>query len=550
MYPDHADGEAIVVDGEPQVIMYSPAKLLGAAIGSADSNPVGSLPGRLTASDTGAAVYSMPIPVPAGRRGLQPNLSLNYSSNSGPGWLGAGFSLSGFSSVQRCNLNVRDDNGAAPVTMRATDGLCLDGAKLTQVVSPPARPSFVASESIEYRTLSDNRARIFRSNDANGQAVRFEIVSAGGHISTYAIPAGMPTPSMDWPIVEIRDRFGNAMNYTYSLFGTREVLPREIRYTNRFGQAAEARRIVEFEWEPRSPSDRIDGFRAGETIQRTQRMKAIRIKAPMPLVTTEVRSLHFSYHTSPTGRDRLTSVRLCVPQNGAQVCMEPTTFGWENGETGFERVETGLEYNRTNWDAAASASIRVMDLNGDGRDDISLQELAAPTDREGSPLLFGDGDQLGEFRWPRTRDGDAVRNESYLTSYVSSGRAPYYDSAQFAGSAAFTAQGPPSRVDVNRDGVAGFFQRKKRMFDHSYDIIDTAEPFQLFDGPNAAKFGTPGGRLVRGIQFPAESGDSDPAKFYGNYAYSWVADVTGDGFPELITYDSTARSNGGGGRRS
>ena len=42
---------------------------------------------------TGRAQTSVPIVVPPGRKNIQPNLNLNYSSSGGNGWLGVGWAL-------------------------------------------------------------------------------------------------------------------------------------------------------------------------------------------------------------------------------------------------------------------------------------------------------------------------------------------------------------------------------------------------------------------------------------------------------------------------
>jgi hypothetical protein len=51
-------------------------------------------------ANTGAAGTSIPVIVPPGRNGMKPNISLNYNSNVGNGWLGVGWRL-GIGAIQR-----------------------------------------------------------------------------------------------------------------------------------------------------------------------------------------------------------------------------------------------------------------------------------------------------------------------------------------------------------------------------------------------------------------------------------------------------------------
>nr|VFK21688.1 MAG: virulence plasmid B protein [Candidatus Kentron sp. LPFa] len=75
---------------------------------------VGSIPGQLSVQQ-GAAVYTIPIEVPPGVAGMQPDQAITYNSNAGNGLLGVGFSLSGLSTITRCGQTIAQDGAKAGV---------------------------------------------------------------------------------------------------------------------------------------------------------------------------------------------------------------------------------------------------------------------------------------------------------------------------------------------------------------------------------------------------------------------------------------------------
>lgn len=63
----------------------------------------GSTAGSYGVSANGQATYQIPLWTPTGSHGLQPNLALTYDSQSGGSFVGMGWSLSGLSTISRCN---------------------------------------------------------------------------------------------------------------------------------------------------------------------------------------------------------------------------------------------------------------------------------------------------------------------------------------------------------------------------------------------------------------------------------------------------------------
>jgi hypothetical protein len=96
----------------------------------AQSTVAGFTPGSFRVSETGAATYTIPIRVPPGIAGMQPQLALTYNSQAGNGLLGVGWSLSGLSAISRCPRTVAQDGVKGGINYDANDRYCLDGQRL------------------------------------------------------------------------------------------------------------------------------------------------------------------------------------------------------------------------------------------------------------------------------------------------------------------------------------------------------------------------------------------------------------------------------------
>jgi hypothetical protein len=90
----------------------------------------GSIAGRFSVSPGGDAIYSIPMPVPPGTNGVQPQITLNYSSSGLNGVVGVGWSIGGLSAVTRGGQTKAIDGQQTNVNYSPDDRFFLDGEEL------------------------------------------------------------------------------------------------------------------------------------------------------------------------------------------------------------------------------------------------------------------------------------------------------------------------------------------------------------------------------------------------------------------------------------
>lgn len=75
----------------------------------------GAVTGEQSVGEDGSFNYRIPIEVPPGINGIQPDLALTYNSNRKNGLVGFGWALSGLSIIQRCNATLLRDGFVAGI---------------------------------------------------------------------------------------------------------------------------------------------------------------------------------------------------------------------------------------------------------------------------------------------------------------------------------------------------------------------------------------------------------------------------------------------------
>ena len=337
--------------------------------------------GRTAASfdvgPTGNAQYSIPIFTPPGTAGMTPRLALAYSHDMGNSLAGMGVHISGLSVITRCSLTVAQDGTFAPTTLTRADKFCLDGNRLRLVTG-----SYGAAGST-YRTELDTFARITAHGAAGSGPLYFTVEQKNGLVYEYgntvdsrieplAIGGGQVTTVGSWALNEIRDRAGNAIEVTYhedSTYGA--FRPNEIRWTSNSARSLAAAYRVVFVYEVTPRPDTLYGYRFGNSnvvsgqVVETRRIDRIDVLHNSAVV----RRYELTYESSggAGARSRLQSVQECGV--GGSDCYSPTTFRWTNGTVGWSP--------ETNTGQVVPAQPLVMDINGDGRDDVVYSNAAS-----------------------------------------------------------------------------------------------------------------------------------------------------------------------------
>jgi Salmonella virulence plasmid 65kDa B protein len=169
----------------------------------------------------GSATYRIPIEVPPGRVGMQPELSLTYNSRNGNGVAGVGWAVSGLSKFYRCPRTLAQDGGNRTVQHDANDCLCMDGQRLVT-----ANGVSYGSDRSEYRTELDHFSRIILHGQTSAWTSYFEVEKKSGRIAQYE-PGPASNRSLapeTWYLTREFDRQGNCIAYTYAAVAVRGVV--------------------------------------------------------------------------------------------------------------------------------------------------------------------------------------------------------------------------------------------------------------------------------------------------------------------------------------
>ena len=321
-------------------------------------------PGQFQVSESGAATYTIPIQVSPGVGGMEPKLSLNYSSQSGNGLLGVGWSLGGLGVVGRCPRTMAQDGVRGGVNYDSNDRYCLDGQRLIAISGGEG------GDGTEYRTERESFAKIVSYGSAGNGPAWFKVWTKAGQVMEYGwttdsrIEAQGKTTVRMWALNRIEDTKGNYLTASYTKDSPNgNYYPSRIDYTGNSKSNIASTNSVQFQYETRS--DTVLMYQAGARIKNTQRMVAIKV-----YVGTKLNKIYTpSYRISPnTRRSQLVSMVEC---NDLGTCFPEMRFTWNEQLEGVaENKSLGMTNLGYSTIQGHGGGLQLVDLNGDGKPDV------------------------------------------------------------------------------------------------------------------------------------------------------------------------------------
>ncbi len=299
-----------------------PVTILGA------HQPVTSLKGSMSVGGDGSMTYSMPIDIPKGTAGMEPKVSLNYSSGAGNGIAGVGWSLSGFQSITRGPASLQKDGFEGAVRFDGDDRFFFNGEKLICVAGT------YGQENSEYRTEIDSFSRItLKGGNQNSTSSWWQVETKAGLIiqlgnsSASKIVSQRYYAPISWDVSKVSDTNGNY--YTVNWSGqwshtTNTVKDRRVTSVNYTGNSSGLAPYcsINFVYEDR-PDKSFAYHPCGLRYETNQRLKEIAVNTG----TYTNHTYFLNYQTSAqTGRSVLASM---FRQHAGGYTTNPTIFTWQ-----------------------------------------------------------------------------------------------------------------------------------------------------------------------------------------------------------------------------
>lgn len=322
--------------------------------------------GSFRVTENGSANYTVPISLPSGIAGVQPEVSLIYDSQTPETSAGLGWGISAGSAISRCRQTVAQDGQFMGLTFTESDRYCLDGQRLILLDDSYAEGEVGAT----YKTEIDSQLLITIANNSANSRKMFVVEGKdgskkyyGGTLNSEVVIA--EDKVLTWNIRKIYDNLENhstAIHFSYTErnasnsadLGLGEKALAQINYSGN--------KIV-FEYQ--AGDIRTQAYVNGSEF--TARAQLDDIK-----VYNHNEELLFNYNL--TFESAVNGVRLLksIAQCSGSVCKRPIEFEYNefNNSLNFEAHQTVFNTSSDN----KLAAVTQIDTQGDGKPELATLE--------------------------------------------------------------------------------------------------------------------------------------------------------------------------------
>lgn len=343
---------------------------------------------------TGTGNFSVPIAVPPGRNGFQPELTLGYSSGNGNGTFGLGWAL-GIPGVTRKTAK------GVPVYDDRKDIFILSGA---EDLVPVKKESTPGHEKTFYRPRTEGLfARIVHHKKSNGENY-WEVRSKDGLVSYYGTPDAFGSAQSSgsgqsiedpcvianpenrnsifaWCLSKTVDPYGNEIIYEYDrelVTETTKASPHKydqlylssIKYAQ-YMDEGEKKYLCEVKFNYEERDDAFSAYRQGFEMRTTKRCVNIETYTHAD-ETRKTKTYHFNYLSGEklplNGVSMLESVSVEGHKSEDSEWMPPLEFGYSKfkpSRRGLKNIEGPIPVM-----SLSQPGFELADLNGNGLPDL------------------------------------------------------------------------------------------------------------------------------------------------------------------------------------
>ena len=312
----------------------------------------------------GAMSYSIGIDVPQGFPGVTPDLSLDYSSNSGSDVLGMGWSMP--------NLSIERMTSKGLQQYVVDDRFVAEGGdelvRVAQTSTDATYRSRFESGFVRYTWLARGTGEggYWKAEYPDGRVGYYGADSSGAAVAAARVTVPSTNKVFRWHLVTVVDRFGHAMQYSWTKDPGGMSLLDRVDYLFDAGQP---RHSVRLTYESRN--DLISDGRPGFELQLTQRLKDVRIYSGAELI--RVYLVAYETEAAAGGATRLKSVSRVGRTNVAY----PVTFDFAYSQTlgGACTTDCAKPFVQSMGTLGTAANFSLgqatfIDINGDALPDI------------------------------------------------------------------------------------------------------------------------------------------------------------------------------------